>query len=289
MVNFNLRKKQSHANYSTSAREFVATSTGCGTVKAAAITDCGAMGAEPIQKETGELKIHKSRGNILLFALLAFFFIGNNVVAQDIILKKDGTEIKAKIIELTEALENCPDGWRLPTKEELKKISDSQWEIGGFTIEAYWTNEAKKRITFDDSKVEKSKKKSKYGVCYVKTFEANVPFQENLNESSGYTEIALRGIKGGYKFYADGVQIATWDEMRNYFLSNEKALKSFDGAVDLMKRIRGTLIAGIVLTFVVPPVGLGLTIGASAMSFQAEQIIVTTVDYYNGNNNTLNK
>jgi len=68
----------------------------------------------------------------------------------------------------SDAVSKCPDGWRLPTKDELKCLCGEQWLIGGFTLESYWTDSEQRRVTFDDCKVVKSKKKNRYGVRYVR-------------------------------------------------------------------------------------------------------------------------
>ena len=63
------------------------------------------MEAETIQKNTVSLKNHKSKRNTAqrVFLLFAVFCISVvNTFAQDIILKKDGSEIEAQVLEITD-------------------------------------------------------------------------------------------------------------------------------------------------------------------------------------------
>ena len=64
-----------------------------------------AMGAETISKNTGELKIHKSRGNKMRRVFLIFVAVigfGISIKAQDVITLKNGTDINAVVQEISD-------------------------------------------------------------------------------------------------------------------------------------------------------------------------------------------
>ena len=72
------------------------------------------------------------------------------------------------------AKRSCPEGWRLPTSEELKCIYMNKGHIGGFNGKQYWTSEEKKHNkaitrTFNDGKVEIEDMTDKYSVRCVRT------------------------------------------------------------------------------------------------------------------------
>lgn len=48
----------------------------------------------------------------------------------------------------TKACAKLGDGWRLPTKEEMDQIFASRREIGGFTTEFYWYNDARVKDSY---------------------------------------------------------------------------------------------------------------------------------------------
>ena len=66
----------------------------------------------------------------------------------------------------------CPQGWRVPTSEELKCICENKMRIGGINESQYWTKDEKnnKAIsrTTNDCKVEIEKKDKKYNVRCVR-------------------------------------------------------------------------------------------------------------------------
>ena len=78
--------------------------------EASAIISCGAVEAETISKTRASLKSQKSKGNNfnlykmrkVFLTLVTLIGLGISANAQDIILKKDGSEIKAKVLEITE-------------------------------------------------------------------------------------------------------------------------------------------------------------------------------------------
>jgi len=75
-----LNTQQSHADYSTGARE-----------------------ADTILKNGRNPKSQMSRGNFKAFVLFVFISIlGFSSMAQDVILKKDGSEISTKVLEITD-------------------------------------------------------------------------------------------------------------------------------------------------------------------------------------------
>jgi len=81
---------------------------------------------------------------LLLFAAIA---LSINVFGQDIkTIKIDNFEVMSQDLgEMTmeEAVKACADlgdGWRLPTKEELKMLYENRDKIGGFADYGYWSS-----------------------------------------------------------------------------------------------------------------------------------------------------
>ena len=80
---------------------------------------------------------------LLLFIAIA---LSINVFGQSTV-KIGNLEVMTEDLEGSmkwdEAMKACADlgdGWRLPTKEELKMLYQNKNEIGGFTVNAYWSS-----------------------------------------------------------------------------------------------------------------------------------------------------
>ena len=203
----------------------------------------------------------------LYLLVITFTIFGFNTVAQDskpdVIVNKSGKQIEAKIIEITDEVVKY---------KEFSFLDGPTYSISVCDIAvAVFSNSTTK--TFH---CEKSNPKQMGGIeSIIKNNDAEIVQEE--------VEISIRGSKNGsLKFYANGVQIATWDEMRKYLLHNPKALNGFDGAMDIIKKNRGVQITGVILFFIIPPIGLGLMLGATINQTHAINTIIQTVYYYNG-------
>ncbi|MDR0831223.1 MAG: hypothetical protein LBN95_14110 [Prevotellaceae bacterium] len=78
-----------------------------------------------------------------------------------------------KELEFEQAVGSAPEGWRLPTRNELQCMCEHQREIGSFRFSEYWTSERESNSraytrTFDDCQEEKAKTKHDHGVRYVR-------------------------------------------------------------------------------------------------------------------------
>lgn len=74
-----------------------------------------------------------------------------------------------------EAQRACPQGWRLPISEELKKLVHNRLRIGKFNGSQYWPSDEKKEKgisrTMNDCKIEVEEKKKEYYVRVVRASE----------------------------------------------------------------------------------------------------------------------
>jgi hypothetical protein len=72
-----------------------------------------------------------------------------------------------------EACKSCPDGWRLPTAEELQKMCENKNRIPMFNERRYWSSTEKnetdaKNVTTNDCNIENGSKSSTYPVRCVR-------------------------------------------------------------------------------------------------------------------------